>query len=51
MMLPLLETILSEFGKHAPRGTGHADRLAARPDIPDSFQAPSPRIVQISARP
>ena len=35
MMLPVLETILSEFGKRAPSTTARTERADAPPDLPD----------------
>jgi hypothetical protein len=51
MMLPLLETILSEFGKRAPGAAEPVNRGGERPDVPDGLQDELPRVVQIQRRP
>jgi radical SAM superfamily enzyme YgiQ (UPF0313 family) len=51
MMLPLLETILCEFGKRAPRSVERADRARTLPDLSDRHQTASPQIVQVQRRP
>jgi radical SAM superfamily enzyme YgiQ (UPF0313 family) len=48
MMLPLLETILSEFGKRAPGGAARADAAPTRPDFADTMQPPPAPLVQIA---
>ncbi|MEP7308656.1 MAG: radical SAM protein [Acidobacteriota bacterium] len=50
MMLPILETILSEFGTRAPSVDEGGARDGARPQRPDS-QTPSSELVQIQRRP
>ena len=51
MMLPLLETILCEFGKRSPRAAERANLARTRPDLSDSLQTASPQIVQVQRRP
>ena len=53
MMLPMLETILSEFGKRAPRAAGCADRASTVPDVPepDSLHTTAAQVIQIQRRP
>ena len=41
MMLPLLETILSEFGKRAPSTLERRERAVAPPDLPDGLHTVS----------
>jgi hypothetical protein len=50
MLLPVLETILSEFGRRAPHAAEGADRAGALPDIPWP-QSASPRLVQVDRSP
>ena len=52
MMLPLLETILSEFGTRAHRAAERTDRTRRVPDVPepDSLQTTSAQVVQVQRR-
>jgi hypothetical protein len=50
MMLPILETILSEFGTRAPRAAGSAERAGSPPALAGSFHTASPRIVEVRGR-
>jgi len=49
MMLPVLETILSEFGKRAPRAAERVDRVGTVPDVrvTDTLQTTSAQLIQI----
>lgn len=53
MMLPLLETILSEFGKRAPGGIDRRDRMGSTPDVGEhNFrETTSPELLQIQRLP
>jgi len=50
MMLPLLETILSEFGKRPPGAAETANRGGTLTDTPNDVEVGSPQIIQLQRK-